>query len=147
MATGDPQADRDLERVRGIVKVLDKFGLDPILGLVLPEVGDLIGAFLGLYVVALAVRRKTSPLVIARMLMNLTGDAAIGAIPVVGDVADFVFKANERNLKLLEDSSKRGGKSSWKDWLAVVGAAVQLVAVLSVTVYTMIRLFHWLFSL
>jgi hypothetical protein len=146
MATGDPRADRDLERVRAFVKVMDKFGLDGFLGLFIPEVGDLLGAILGLYVVGLAVQRKTSPLVIARMMMNLAGDAAIGAIPVVGDVADFVFKANEKNLKLLETSGKRGGKSSWKDWLAVVGAGVLLVGALSLTIYAMVTMLHWLFS-
>ena len=124
---------------------MDKFGVDGLLGLFLPEVGDLVGLIVGLYTVGIAFQRKTSKLVIARMLINLAADAAIGAVPVLGDVGDFVFKANDRNVKLLEESSERGGKATWRDWLAVIGAFILLIGVLWLVVWSLMRLIRWIF--
>jgi hypothetical protein len=140
-----PIQDPEVERVRKIARVLDTYMVDPIVGLLLPGVGDLIGTALGLYAVALAVRRKMSPLIVARMLLNLSFDAVLGALPLLGDAADFAFRANQRNVKLLEDRSSTGGKASWKDWAAVVGAALLLVAVLGLVAYAIGALFRWIF--
>ena len=142
-----PARDLELERVKRFSRVMDHFLVDPLLGLFLPGVGDLIGALLGFYVIALAARRKVSPVVISRMLLNLTLDAAMGALPVVGDAVDFVFHANEKNVALLETRGARGGRASWRDWLVVVGSALLLVLVLGAVVYAVGRLVGWLFSL
>jgi len=129
----------DLERVRTITRVLDHYLVDPLLGLVLPGVGDLIGSVLGLYLVAVAVRRRTSPVVIARMLLNLAIDAGMGLVPIAGDIADFAFKANERNLALLTDRSP-GGRATARDWLVVGGAALLFIAVISLAIYGIVAL-------
>src|ERR1051325_3671120 len=110
---GDPRMASDLPaavpvpaeiaRARTLTRVLDHYLVDPLLGLVLPGAGDLIGSLLGLYVVGIAVRRRTSPVVIARMLLNLALDAGLGLVPIVGDLADFAFKANQKNLALLSE--------------------------------------------
>src|SRR5689334_8756456 len=91
----------ELERVRSLARVLDHYLVDPLLGLVFPGGGDLIGSLLGLYMVGVAVRRRMSPVVIARMLLNLALDAGLGLVPVAGDLFDFAFKAHQRNLALL----------------------------------------------
>lgn len=102
---------RRLDRLRRLTRLLDssiripgtgvRVGLDPILGLI-PGAGDLIPAVVSLYVVdqarRLGVRRRTLGL----MLGNIVIDLLIGAIPVLGDLFDFAFKANTRNLRLLE---------------------------------------------
>src|ERR1043165_7358770 len=113
-----PERERDLERVRTLTRVLDHYLVDPLLGLFLPGSGDLIGSLLGLYLVGLAVRRRTSPVVIARMLLNLALDAGLGFVPIIGDLADFAFKANEKNLALLSERSA-GGKATSRARLAV----------------------------
>src|SRR5262249_6932151 len=87
--------DREIERVRMFTRVMDTFGLDPILGFVLPGAGDLVGAVLGLYIVVIAIERRVSKVAIARMLINLGIDMIIGVVPVPGDAADILFKANE----------------------------------------------------
>lgn len=127
--------DTTLERVTTLARVLDRYFVDPILGLVMPGVGDVLGALLGTYTVMVAVRRKVSPVVIARMLMNLATDAVIGLIPLLGDVFDIGFKANQRNARLLAERVEHGGRATRRDWLIVIGAGVAYVAVLGLVIY------------
>ena len=129
----------ELEGVRTLTRVLDHYLVDPVLGLVLPGVGDLVGLLVGLYVVAIAVRPKVSPIVIARMLMNLAIDAAIGVVPVIGDLADLAFKANDKNFALLA-ARHETRKASAKDWLAVGGALLAFVAVIGLAIYAIVAL-------
>jgi hypothetical protein len=77
-----------------------RVGLDPILGL-FPGGGDLIGLLAGLYIVYEAWQLGASGRVLALMVINILIDSAVGAIPVVGDLFDFAWKANTRNLELL----------------------------------------------
>jgi hypothetical protein len=79
-----------------------RVGLDPILGALLPELGDALTAVLSLTLLAVAYRERVPKLVMARMLVNIGLDAILGAIPVLGDVFDFAFKANQKNLALIE---------------------------------------------
>jgi hypothetical protein len=130
----------ELARVRTLTRVLDRYGLDPLLGLVLPGAGDLIGSMLGMYLVVVAVRRKVAPVVIARMLMNLAIDAGIGIVPLVGDVADLAWKANDKNFALLERHHARGGKASARDWLAVAGAALAFAAVVGLAIWAIVAI-------
>lgn len=78
-----------------------RFGLDPLLGLV-PGAGDLISAAIGAYGVMLAAQLGAPSSLLARMVLNLFVDTAIGSIPLAGDLFDFAFKANTRNRMLLE---------------------------------------------
>lgn len=110
---------------RTLVRWLDERYLDPLLGLLLPGVGDLVSAALGLLLVGVAVRRRSSPIVIARMLGNLTIDALVGAVPLVGDVFDFAWRANRRNLSLLERADNAAPRLA--DWLWVLAAALLLL--------------------
>ena len=128
--------DTELERVRTFARVLDSYFIDPLIGLVFPGVGDLLGSLLGMYIVVVALRRRVSPVLIARMLMNLAGDAIVGAIPLLGDVFDLAFKANERNVKLLEERSASRAKAS--DWLVVVGAALAFAGVIALVIWGLV---------
>jgi len=125
--------DTELERVRTIARALDSYFIDPLIGLLLPGGGDLIGSLLGMYIVVIAIRRRVSPILIARMLMNLAGDAIVGAIPLLGDVFDLAFKANERNVKLLETRSV--GRARARDWLIVAGAALAFLSVIVLVIW------------
>ncbi|HEX8114418.1 MAG TPA: DUF4112 domain-containing protein [Kofleriaceae bacterium] len=129
----------DIARARTLARVLDHYLVDPLLGLVLPGAGDLIGSLLGLYLVAIAVRRRMSPVIIARMLLHLALDAVLGAVPLIGDIADFAYKANERNLALLVGRHDTG-KATARDWLAVGGAAAAFVAVIGGVAYAIVAL-------
>ena len=78
-----------------------KVGLDPVLGLVLPGVGDAISGAVSLSVLFLALQYRVPARILGRMVWNVSIDAGVGAIPVVGDIFDFTFKANELNFELL----------------------------------------------
>jgi hypothetical protein len=133
--------DSELDRVRSLARVLDRFFVDPILGLLVPGGGDILGSLLGVYTVVIAARRKVSPVVVARMLMNLAGDALLGFIPLVGDVFDFGFKANQRNLDLLENRVEaHGGRATPKDWFILIGAVLAFLAVVALVVWGVVRL-------
>jgi hypothetical protein len=113
-----------------------RFGLDPILGLI-PGLGDLTTPmFAGLLLVH-AVRMRLPRVIQLRMLMNAAIDLAVGAIPLVGDLFDFAWKANVRNLDLLERYARPGSKASRGDWafvLIVLGvlAAIAIVPIVVV---------------
>jgi hypothetical protein len=93
----------DLARALTLAKWTDSRFLDPIFGLVLPGLGDVLGVAAGLYIVAVGVRHGVPRSVVRRMLINLAIDCLGGVIPIVGDVFDFLNRANLRNARLLEE--------------------------------------------
>jgi hypothetical protein len=107
------------------------FGLDPILGLI-PGLGDLTTPIFAGLLLLHAVRMKIPRVVQLRMVMNAAIDLAIGLLPVVGDLFDFGWKANVRNLTLLERHAHLGSKPTAGDWLfvwIVIGLLVAAVAI------------------
>ncbi|HEY1074568.1 MAG TPA: DUF4112 domain-containing protein [Patescibacteria group bacterium] len=78
-----------------------RFGLDPIMGLI-PGIGDVIPFLLGTYIVWVGMQAKLPQEAISRMVANLVIDLVIGAIPIAGDIGDFFFRANKRNMEILE---------------------------------------------
>lgn len=102
----------DLERLRAITRVMDeavrvpgtrfRIGLDGIIGFV-PGVGDAVTAAISGYALLAAARAGAPRSVLARMTGNILLDTLVGAVPVLGDLFDLGFKANRRNLRLLEN--------------------------------------------
>jgi hypothetical protein len=80
-----------------------RVGLDPIIGLV-PGLGDLIGALVSMTIVMQAHRAGIPRPTLLRMVVNIGIDGAVGAVPVVGDLFDFAFRANVKNLQLYRES-------------------------------------------
>jgi len=81
--------------------------------------------------------------VIARMLLHLGIDMVAGALPVIGDVADFFYKANEKNLALLEErvaAGKPDGMTKAVDWAYLIGAIVAVVGLCALVSYGLVRL-------
>ena len=78
-----------------------RFGVDPILGLI-PGVGDAAGAALAVWILVEAARMGASRATVLRIAGNVALDAGLGAVPFVGDIFDFAWKANLRNVALLE---------------------------------------------
>jgi hypothetical protein len=137
------EPDRALEAASTLARWLDRRFLDPLLGLLLPGVGDLLGAALGLYPVLLAWQRRAPKTLLARMLLNLAADAAGGAIPILGDVWDFLFRAHARNLDLLRSRARDGAvKGHWTDVFIVGGALLVLLAALALPIVATVWLFR-----
>jgi len=78
-----------------------QIGIEALIGLI-PGVGDLAGALLGGWFVVEALRLRAPGRLIAKMIGNIVFDVLLGIVPVLGDVADFAFKSNRRNLDLLD---------------------------------------------
>jgi hypothetical protein len=134
------ERDTELAAAAAAARWMDQRYLDPLIGLVLPGAGDLISASVGIYTLNLARRRGAPRVVLARMLLNLAVDTLFGSVPIAGDVWDVLFRAHARNLQLLRDHSRAGVvKSSPRDWLVVLGAALAFAAALALPV----ALFVW----
>ena len=109
-----PDLEVDLDRARKLARLLDSqfsiagipFGLDAIAGL-LPVVGDTLTALAAMYPIWVARRHNLGKTVQARMALNVVADWAVGSVPVVGDLFDVTYKANLKNLKLLERAAER----------------------------------------
>ncbi len=78
-----------------------KFGLDPILG-VIPGIGDVIPIILSFYLVWIAVQLRLPDDKISLMIRNIVIDFFIGIIPLIGDVGDFFYKSNTKNLQIIK---------------------------------------------
>jgi hypothetical protein len=104
-------AEKHLQEIRELAHLLDnalripligyRFGVDAILGLV-PVIGDFSAFALSGYIIYRAARVGAPASLLAQMLVNALGDTLVGSIPVLGTVVDVVWKANARNLRLLE---------------------------------------------
>ena len=83
-----------------------RVGIDPLIGLV-PWIGDAMGAVISSYIISEAARLGAPKSVLLKMAFNVFLDALIGIVPAVGDLFDFAWKANLRNVRLLEHYLER----------------------------------------
>lgn len=106
-------AKHHLNVAENLTKLLDnqfkifgfKFGLDPIIGLI-PGFGDVVSLILSLYLVWIGFLMKMPAEKITKMISNVILDFIIGIVPIVGDLSDFVYKANTKNLKIIQQHFK-----------------------------------------
>jgi len=92
-----------------------RFGLDGIIGLI-PGAGDLSTFAVSGYMLWIMANNGASGFVLARMTLNILIDALIGSIPILGDIFDIAFKANMRNMRLMQEHYEEGRHrgSAWK---------------------------------
>jgi hypothetical protein len=125
-----------------------RIGFDALIGLI-PGVGDTIGALLSTYIIVEAARRGASVWTVARMLGNVGLETVLGAIPILGDLFDVVFKANQRNVTLLEATLERAAPP--RDPQGVLRLATALIvvtifAMLAATMLLTVALYRALFG-
>jgi hypothetical protein len=108
-----------------------RFGLDAIVGL-FPGLGDLASPIFTVAVLLEGTRRRIPAIIQARMVLNAGIDMLLGLVPLLGDMADVAWKANLRNLALLERHVRPGARPGRGDYLFVYLciAVVVLIAVL-----------------
>jgi hypothetical protein len=94
------------------------FGLDGILGLI-PGLGDVLSGVVASYIIARAARAGVPRAALARMMTNVAIDTLVGSIPIVGDLFDFLYKSNTKNLQIYQESLG-GGNEPVKDWFTVI---------------------------
>ena len=148
-----------LARLRALTRLMDqafgvpgtkwRFGLDALFGLV-PGLGDIVGGVIAVYAVHVARQLRAPGVIQLHMLSNIAIDATVGTIPIVGDLFDFVFKAQTRNLALLDDwlqTPHEVTKRSQRGLLLVPLAILLVFATLTILgVWLLFILLHWLLS-
>jgi hypothetical protein len=119
-----------------------RIGLDPVLGLV-PVVGDAASAIASIWIIVEAARFRLPRIVLARMIVNATVDLLLGAIPLLGDLFDFVSKANARNLELFRRHASEPGASTADQRAFFAGVGLVLLGAL----WLVAQLIGWLQSI
>ncbi len=140
MSSALPVRTSSLERLRSVTRLLDdlvripgthfRFGLDPVIGL-FPGAGDAVGALLAVYALVVAVRLGAPGPVLLRMCGNIAADAIVGTIPLLGDLFDFGWKANRRNLALLERYERAPGPVTRTSRLLLAAVLLLLLLILA----------------
>ncbi|WP_345070182.1 DUF4112 domain-containing protein [Hymenobacter fastidiosus] len=144
-------ADERLRWVERVAHLMDsqfrlpgtqfRFGLDPLLGL-LPVVGDLSTLAVSGALLMTMMRHGASGAVVVRMALNILLDTLVGAIPLLGNLFDFAFKSNERNVALLRRHYAEGRHSGSGRGLLVV-VMLGLLATFALTGWAGYQLVRW----
>ncbi len=119
-----------------------RFGWDPIVGLI-PGIGDLSSPVFAALLLLQALHMRVPRVVIGRMLINAGLDAMLGVVPVLGNIIDIGWKANVRNMALLERHAEPGVPPRRADVLFVYGVLILLVFIAMLPVLGLL----WLLSL
>ena len=118
-----------------------RFGLDAIIGLV-PGIGDLSAPVFAAVILATGFRMRLPAVVQARMVLNAALDMLIGLVPILGDVADIAWKANLRNLALLERHAVPGMSPTRNDYI-VVYICIGLVVLIALVPIALLLWITW----
>jgi hypothetical protein len=135
--TVDLTLDRRAENIRTLARVLDsaikipgtgiRVGADSIFGLV-PVVGDIAGAAFSGYIVLASARLGAPASTLVRMLINIGVDTVVGSVPVLGDMFDVGWRANMRNVELLDTHLGGSEKARRANRWVVAGVVAGLLA-------------------
>ena len=121
-----------------------RFGLDPLLSLI-PGLGDLASPAYTVALLVQGLRQRVPRVILARMVLNALFDAFIGVVPVAGSVADIFWRANTRNLALLERHSRPGRPPERADYVFVFAIAAVFGMLALVPVLLGLWLAAWFF--
>jgi len=143
-----------LQDIAKIAKLMDSqfripgtnftFGLDPIIGL-FPGFGAVVDYAISAYLLIAMVRNGASSRVVAKMILNITIDGLVGMIPVLGNVFDFFYKANRKNLVLAVEHFEEGKHqgSAWPIVLPIIGLLAVIFGLFAVASYFVLK-YLWL---
>lgn len=153
----DEKLPRDLVALRKFARVMDeafplpgtniRVGLDALVGLI-PGVGDVIGGVLSTWIIVGALRHRVPARIIARMVLNVVIDLMFGAVPVAGDVFDFLFEENMRNMRLLELHRDRRRPPRSTAQIALVAALIVgfVILVALMLLFGLVALVLWIIA-
>lgn len=140
------------KRIASVARLLDELvtipgtrhrvGLDSVVGII-PGAGDIVAAGVGVWILLEAARFHLPPIVLARMIVNLVVDLAVGAVPILGDLFDVAFRSNSRNLALFRRYASEPAAST----AAERAFFVALLVVLAAVMWLVAAAFGWLLSI
>ncbi|MEK6482248.1 DUF4112 domain-containing protein [Catalinimonas sp. 4WD22] len=121
-----------------------RFGLDPILGL-LPGIGDAASLLISGSLIFYMYRHGASRKAMILMIGNVLIDAIIGSIPILGNIFDFAYKANERNIRIMKRHYQEG-RYQGKGTGVLVAIGLGLLAIIALILWGTWELVSWLFA-
>lgn len=130
-----------LDSCIGIPGTRYRVGLDPLVGLI-PGLGDMIGTAMSGYLILVAANAGASRWTLVRMLINVAIEAIVGLIPFAGDLFDAVWKANQRNLGLLERSLQVPGQKR-ADRFFVLLVTLAIIGIFALTAWGAFQIIRW----
>ncbi|HSU52200.1 MAG TPA: DUF4112 domain-containing protein [Segetibacter sp.] len=143
----------EIKNLRVIAKLMDsqfripgtdvKFGLDALIGLI-PGAGDFATFLISGYMVSVMAKNGASGFVLARMVLNIVIDSLVGSIPILGDIFDVAFKANQRNMTLLQQHYVEG-RHKGGAWKVIVPVLLLLLIFIGGLAWLAYKLFVWIF--
>ena len=121
-----------------------KFGVDFLIGLI-PTVGDWLSFSISSILVLAIIRRGVGVGMLFKMMGNITLDAAVGSIPILGDLFDLKFKANRRNVNMLRQYyiDNPNPPSTKRSFFIVF---LMFLVVLILMLFLSIKLMSWLWG-
>lgn len=134
---------RKLSQLKALAELLDstfsgpfgiRFGLDALLGLI-PGVGDVITSCLSLYILVAAGSLGVGAATLSRMAINILVDSLVDMIPLFGNLFDFYWKSNVKNIQILEAHLLRPEVEAVKSRMIIALVGVLLLAVLIASSY------------
>lgn len=140
-APGASERDAIRQRLNALAWLLDnsirlpgigfRIGLDALLGLI-PVVGDAVGVLISGYIVREAARLGVPRSTLLRMVANIVVEGVVGMFPLLGDVFDAAWKANQRNARLLNEHIANSGRAaaSSRKFVLLLGAGLLAFLVL-----------------
>ncbi len=120
-----------------------RFGLDSLVGLV-PYVGDLTTFGVSGIMILSMVRHGASGMLVVKMLWNILIDTLFGAIPLIGDIFDFRYRANRKNFELLKEHYEEGAHQGSATWVIIL-VLFLLIALFSFMIWAVWKIaeFGW----
>lgn len=119
-----------------------KIGLDGLVGLI-PGVGDMTGAAVSSFIILRAAQSGIARSAVIRMVINVALDSLFGSLPLFGDIFDFAYRSNVRNVQIYREAL-RGERRPAKDWAFIMFIAVLLAVILIIPLLGLIYLGRFL---
>lgn len=143
------QINKDFENIDRMAVFLDekfeifgfKFGWDPILNLI-PYLGKVFGFLTSIGLVIIMAKHKVSGKVLIKMLGNVILDMMLGSIPLIGNIGDFFFKANTRNVAILKEHYY-DGKHTGSGKMILLTIAIIFLVIMIGLIYLFVKVFMW----
>jgi len=145
---------KTLERSKALATFLDsqfsflgfKFGWDGILGLI-PGVGDLFTTMLSFYIIVQAALIGCSPATLVRMTGNIVVENIVDAIPIIGNLFDFIWKANLKNTQLMERHLENPNRLKTQSRVSIAALLLAIALTLALVLFAAISTLFWLLGL
>ncbi len=122
-----------------------RFGLDAVIGL-FPYVGDVVTFLISGFLVIVMSRYGISGKLILRMLSNIWIDGMFGTVPLVGDLFDFRYRANLKNVHLVKEFITEG-RHKGSAWGIIFMILLIIALMISLSIFAMWKVSQWIFYL